>query len=46
VTVEPGGVIQRQLPASAPRWIGVGAAAGGLVGLVLGGVMVRRGRSR
>lgn len=44
VTVEPGGVIQRQLPASAPRWIGVGAAAGGLIGLVLGTLMARRSR--
>jgi hypothetical protein len=42
VTVEPGGVVQRQLPGGAARWVGTGAVAGGLAGLVVGGVLARR----
>ena len=38
VTVEPGGIVQRQLPADAARWVGAGAIAG----LVVGGLLARR----
>ena len=38
VTVEPGGVVQRQVPADAARWAGTGA----IVGLLVGGLLARR----
>ena len=41
VTVEPGGVVQRQLPRRAARWVGTGALAGGVLGLVVGGLLAR-----
>jgi hypothetical protein len=42
VTVEAGGVVQRQLPATAGPWLGAGAAAGGLAGLLVGALLGRR----
>ncbi|MGE5690115.1 MAG: hypothetical protein ACM33B_06130 [Pseudomonadota bacterium] len=42
VTVEHGGVVQRQLPAAAPRLLGAGAAVGGVVGLLVGAALARR----
>jgi hypothetical protein len=38
VTVEPGGVVQRQVSADAARWFGTGA----VVGLLVGGLLARR----
>ena len=38
VTVEPGGVVQRQVPADAVRWAGAAA----VVGLLVGSLLARR----